>query len=100
MGKMTTENLISFTEAAASKINEVLEEQGNKESYLRISLTMSEGGGAGYEFGLEDNANSEDTVIDSNGVKALVDSVRKRYYGNNDAILMSFYKLEPGSEES
>ena len=32
MGKMTTENLISFTEAAASKINEVLEEQGNKES--------------------------------------------------------------------
>ena len=29
-----------------------------------------------------------------------IDSVRKRYYGNNDAILMSFYKLEPGSEES
>ena len=74
MGKMTTENLISFTEAAASKINEVLEEQGNKESYLRISLTMSEGGGAGYEFGLEDNANEADTIIDSNGVKALVDS--------------------------
>ena len=64
MGKMTTENLISFTEAAASKINEVLEEQGNKESYLRISLTMSEGGGAGYEFGLEEKANKEDTVID------------------------------------
>jgi len=74
MGNMTTENLISFTEAAASKINEVLEEQGNKESYLRISLTMSDGGGAGYEFGLDDKANSEDTVIDSNGVKALVDS--------------------------
>tara|TARA_Y100001954_G_C15787643_1_gene593364 strand:- start:507 stop:881 length:375 start_codon:yes stop_codon:yes gene_type:complete len=74
MGKMTTENLISFTEAAASKINEVLEEQGNKESYLRISLTMSEGGSAGYEFGLEDIANEADTIIDSNGVKALVDS--------------------------
>jgi len=29
-----------------------------------------------------------------------IDSVRKRYYGNKDAILMSFYKLEPGSEES
>ena len=71
---MTTENLISFTEAAASKINEVLDEQGNKEAYLRISLTMSEGGGAGYEFGLEDSANSSDTVIDSNGVKAVVDS--------------------------
>ena len=29
-----------------------------------------------------------------------IDSVRKRYYGNKNAILMSFYKLEPGSEES
>ena len=29
-----------------------------------------------------------------------IDSVRKKYYGNEDAILMSFYKLEPGSEES
>ena len=29
-----------------------------------------------------------------------IDSVRKRYYGSKDAILMSFYKLEPGSEES
>ena len=71
---MTTENLISFTEAAASKINEVLGEQGNDESYLRISLTMSESGGAGYEFGLENEANSSDTVINSNGVKAIVDS--------------------------
>ena len=74
MGKMTTENLISFTEAAASKINEVLDEQGNQESYLRISLTMSESGGAGYEFGLENEANTSDTVINSNGVKAIVDS--------------------------
>ena len=45
---MTTENIISFTEAAASKITEVLEEQGNDESYLRITLTMGENGGAGY----------------------------------------------------
>ena len=74
MGKMTTENLISFTEAAASKINEVLGEQGNEESYLRISLTMSESGGAGYEFGLENEANTSDSVINSNGVKAIVDS--------------------------
>ena len=74
MGQMTTENLISFTEAAASKINEVLDEQGNQESYLRISLTMSESGGAGYEFGLENEANTSDTVINSNGVKAVVDS--------------------------
>lgn len=71
---MTTDNLISFTESAASKITEVLGEQGNEESYLRISLTMSEGGGAGYEFGLEDSPNAEDTIIEVSGVRALIDS--------------------------
>ena len=71
---MTTKNIITFTEAAASKINEVLDEQGNEESYLRITLTMGENGGAGYEFGLEDKASESDTIIESNGVKALIDS--------------------------
>ena len=71
---MTTENIISFTEAAASKINEVLEDQGNNESYLRITLAMGENGGAGYEFGLEDAASESDTIIESNGVKVLIDS--------------------------
>ncbi|MFL2673821.1 MAG: HesB/IscA family protein [Dehalococcoidia bacterium] len=71
---MTTENIISFTEAAASKINEVLEEQGNNESYLRITLSMGENGGAGYEFGLEDAASESDSIIESNGVKVLIDS--------------------------
>jgi len=52
---MTTDNLISFTESPPSKITKFLGEQGNKKSYLKISLTMTEGGGAGYEFGLEDS---------------------------------------------
>ena len=69
-----TESLISFTEGAASKINEVLEEQGSKESYLRITLLMGENGGTAYEFGLEDEPTNTDTVIDSNGIKALIDS--------------------------
>lgn len=45
---------------------------------------------------------SEDNVAKKLYLKCgfKIDSVRKRYYGNNDAILMSFYKLEPGSEES
>ena len=38
---MTTEKIISFTEEAASKINEVLIEQGNSEHYLRITLVYS-----------------------------------------------------------
>lgn len=71
---MTTENLISFTDAAASKISEVLDEQGNKDSFLRITLTVAEGGGAGYEFGLEDEASESDTIINSDGIKALIDA--------------------------
>ena len=45
---------------------------------------------------------SEDNVAKKLYLKCgfKIDSVRKRYYGSKDAILMSFYKLEPGSEES
>ena len=45
---------------------------------------------------------SEDNVAKKLYLKCgfKIDSVRKKYYGNEDAILMSFYKLEPGSEES
>ncbi len=45
---------------------------------------------------------SEDNVAKKLYLKCgfKIDYVRKKYYGNEDAILMSFYKLEPGSEES
>ena len=35
---------------------------------------MGENGGTAYEFGLEDEPTNTDTVIDSNGIKALIDS--------------------------
>tara|TARA_B100000941_G_scaffold272511_1_gene232081 strand:- start:13129 stop:13572 length:444 start_codon:yes stop_codon:yes gene_type:complete len=53
----------------------------------------------GYKFTLE--------VSESNEAKKLytkcgfnIDSIRKRYYGEKNALLMSYYRLLPGSDES
>jgi iron-sulfur cluster insertion protein len=73
--------LINVTEAAAGKIRELLNEEGKLESGLRVFV---QGGGcSGFQYGLmidegEGDA-STDSVIESNGVKLLVDPISARY---------------------
>lgn len=73
---MVSENqtaLVEFTPAATAKLKEVLKEQDAENSFLRIAVTQTPAGGIEYVFGLEDEAGTEDSVIDGD-VKALVDS--------------------------
>ena len=65
--------LIDMTETATSKIKEVIKEQELNNSYLRIQLTANEHGAPGYAFGLEDNPNQDDTIVDLGDFKALID---------------------------
>ena len=76
IGAMTTEALssVSLTPAAAARIAVIAEKQA-KPAILRLSV---EGGGCSgfqYKFGLADNAESDDAVAETNGVKLLVDPV-------------------------
>jgi len=73
---MTTENstLLTVSDAATGKLKEILDEQGTPEAFLRITLAPGGHGGAQYILGLEDAADEEDTVVDTGGVKVLVDS--------------------------
>ena len=76
-----TETIITVTEAAAGKIRELLAEEGKHESGLRVFV---QGGGcSGFQYGLmidegEGDATT-DSVIESNGVKLLVDPISARY---------------------
>ena len=65
--------VIDFTEAATSKLVEVLKEQDAVESYLRIAVTQNPAGGIEYVFGLEEEAGDDDQVITSGPIRALVD---------------------------
>ncbi len=65
--------VVEFTEAATSKLQEVLKEQDAELSYLRIAVTANAQGGVEYVFGLEDEPADADQVIETGTVKAVVD---------------------------
>ena len=73
--------MINVTQAAASKINELLVEENKESAGLRVFV---QGGGcSGFQYGLmidegEGDATT-DAVIESNGVKLLVDPISARY---------------------
>jgi iron-sulfur cluster assembly accessory protein len=73
--------MINVTPAAATKINELLAEENKVNAGLRVFV---QGGGcSGFQYGLmidegEGDA-STDAVIESNGVRLLVDPISARY---------------------
>jgi iron-sulfur cluster insertion protein len=73
--------MINVTPAAASKINELLVEENKVSAGLRVFV---QGGGcSGFQYGLmidegEGDATT-DSVIESNGIKLLVDPISARY---------------------
>lgn len=73
--------MINVTPSAALKIGELLTEENKVEAGLRVFV---QGGGcSGFQYGLmidegEGDA-STDTVIESNGVKLLIDPISARY---------------------
>jgi iron-sulfur cluster assembly accessory protein len=71
--------MINVTQAAASKISELLVEEQKQESGLRVFV---QGGGcSGFQYGLmiEENSGDSDQIFESNGVKLYVDPISIRY---------------------
>ena len=64
--------VLEFTDAATSKMLEVLDEQGAKDQYLRIAVITAPHGGIDYKFGLEEAPQDSDKLIDG-AVKVLID---------------------------
>ncbi len=64
--------VISLSEMAAGKLKEIMEEEGETGSSLRIEVMPGAHGGAQYSLSLEDAKQSEDMVIQTNGVQLLV----------------------------
>src|SRR3989454_8719684 len=74
-----TEAMINVSPTAASKINELLTEEGKVGSGLRVFV---QGGGcSGFQYGLmiEESGGVGDQVFESNGVKLFIDPVSISY---------------------
>ena len=76
---MTATNLV-FTESAAHKVREIINEEGNLELKLRVYI---EGGGcSGFQYGFtldESEPEEDDTQVEQAGVTLLVDSASYGY---------------------
>ncbi len=70
---MATTQLIEVTSAAAEKLSNIIEEQGEVGSLLRVMVVPGEHGGMQYMLGLEKEAKDGDFVIDTDTVQVLID---------------------------
>lgn len=81
MNAMTdaSQELLIFTDSAAAKVKELIEEEGNSD--LKLRVFVSGGGCSGFQYGFtfDEIANEDDTVLDKNGVKLLIDPMSFQY---------------------
>jgi iron-sulfur cluster assembly protein len=75
----TTEQIISMTPEAVAQLKNFLTEQGTPDQMLRVFVAP--GGCSGLQYGMtiEDTAEEDDLVIETDGVKLLVDSFSGMY---------------------
>ena len=68
-----------FTNAAATKVKGLIEEEDNPNLMLRVFI--SGGGCSGFQYGFtfDENLNDGDTMVENCGVKLLVDPMSVQY---------------------
>ena len=72
-------DLLIFTDSAANKVKQLIEEEGNDELKLRVFVTGGGCSGFQYGFTFDEVANEDDTVLNKNGVQLLIDPMSAQY---------------------
>ena len=70
---------IQFSDAAAAKVKELIDEEGNPE--LKLRVFVQGGGCSGFQYGFtfDETANEDDATMEKNGVMLLIDSMSYQY---------------------
>jgi len=68
-----------FTDSAAFKVRELVEEEGNPE--LKLRVFVQGGGCSGFQYGFtfDEVVNEDDTQMSKNGVTLLIDAMSLQY---------------------
>jgi iron-sulfur cluster assembly accessory protein len=69
----TTDATITLTDMAAAKVAELIEQEGNSELALRVAVRPGGCSGFSYEMFFDTDVASDDDVIESGGVRVVVD---------------------------
>lgn len=75
---MLTDEL-TFTTAAAAKVSQLIEEEGNAELMLRIYVQGGGCSGFQYGFSFDENVNDGDSRVVTDGVTLLIDPMSFQY---------------------
>lgn len=79
MNAVQTANFIEISDAAANKIRQLLEEAGDDELSLRVFVTGGGCSGFQYGFTFDDDIADDDTLVEQDGVRVLIDSLSYSY---------------------
>lgn len=77
--EVETEAPLIFTSAAASKVSELIAEEGNPALMLRVYIQGGGCSGFQYGFTFDENVGEGDTEVETDGVKLLVDPMSLQY---------------------
>lgn len=81
MNTMATDmtELLKFTDNAANKVKQLIEEEGNDNLKLRVFVTGGGCSGFQYGFTFDEKVQDGDTEVENQGVKLLVDPMSFQY---------------------
>jgi iron-sulfur cluster insertion protein len=68
-----------FSDSAASKVKELIEEEGNPALKLRVFVTGGGCSGFQYGFTFDEEVNEDDATMEKNGVTLLIDPMSYQY---------------------
>ena len=68
-----------FSDSAANKVRQLIDEEGNPELKLRVFVTGGGCSGFQYGFTFDEVKNEDDAVMEKNGVMLLIDPMSYQY---------------------
>jgi len=70
-----------FTDNAAAKVKQLIDEEGNLDLKLRVFVTGGGCSGFQYGFTFDEAVSDDDTTMQKNGVTLLIDPMSLQYLG-------------------
>ena len=82
--KPVSEAVLDFSSAAARKLKSLREEENNPRLNLRVKVYGGGCSGFQYSFELDENVTGDDRVVETDGVKLLVDAMSYQYLAGSE----------------
>jgi len=76
---MYDDQALVFTNAAAAKVRSLMAEEENDALKLRVYITGGGCAGFSYGFTFDENTADDDTMVENDGVKLVVDAMSFQY---------------------